>query len=148
MLPKHNNWFCPLWQQELEVLIQPHCRWFSAKTCLGHRKHLSLILDFDSATPFVQVFVSHSEVVLVVFFGSLSSCNSSELEQHKTMVKLFSFKTFWSRAQFMVLLITASHPEAAKEPQTTTLIPPYLTQTRITFYECCVSFTLQFLGHG
>lgn len=55
MPPKCNNWFCPLWQQELQVLIPLHCRWFSAKTCLGHQKHLSLILDFDSPTPLVLV---------------------------------------------------------------------------------------------
>lgn len=78
MPPKCNNWFCPLWQQELQVLIQLHCRWFSAKTCLGHQKHLSLILDFDLPTPLVLVCFETFRGDYGGFFGLLSCCNSSE----------------------------------------------------------------------
>lgn len=109
MPPKCNNWFCPLWQQELQVLIQLHCRWFSAKTCLGHQKHLSLILDFDLPTPLVLV----------------------------------CFETFRGDYGGVFWIIVLLQLKWAKQPRTTTLPPPYLTQTRITFSEFCVSFTLE-----
>lgn len=142
MPPKCNNWFCPLWQQELQVLIQLHCRWFSAKTCLGHQKHLSLILDFDSPTPLFLVCFEpftgdFGGVFWIIVLLQLKWANSTKWWSNVLL------QTFRSRAQFMVLLITASHPEAAKQPRTTTLPPPYLTQTRITFSEFCVSFTLE-----
>ena len=80
---------------------------------------------------FILFLLSHSEVDLLVCFGSLSCCITQLRLSFRSRTDgwTFSFRIFWERAEFMVPSIMASRPgpEAAKQPQTITLPPPCLT---------------------
>ncbi len=93
---------------------------FKSRHWLGQSKTLILF------------FLSHSEVDLLVCLGSLSCCITQVRLSLRSQTdgRTFSFRIFWFwvlSAEFMVPSFMASHPEAAKQPQTITLPQPCLT---------------------
>ncbi|XP_054652192.1 F-box/WD repeat-containing protein 4 isoform X4 [Dunckerocampus dactyliophorus] len=111
----------PLYDRVWSVAINPALSSFVTGTACCENSTPLLVWDVER----------HSEVDLLVCFGSLSCCRTQVgfSLRSPTDGRTFSFKICLSTAEFMVPFVTASlpGPEVPKQPQTITLPPQYFT---------------------
>ncbi len=83
-------------------------------------------------------------------FGSLSCCVTQvRLSlRSQTNGRTFSFRIFWQRVEFMVPLITASHPGPGPGPDHHTTTTMFDCWYDVLFMKCCVGFTPDVTGHA
>lgn len=100
---------------------------------------------------FILCFLTHSEEDLLVCFGSLSCCRTQMCfsSRSQTDSRTFSFRMFWSLAEFMFAFTTASLLVLRQQnsPDCHTSSTIYHCWYDVPFLKCCVTFTPDAMGH-